>query len=91
METKVILIRHAETENNSRNELDGQSDTVLSDRGIEQAKSLARHLRGEKIDIAYSSVFKRTIITCKTVLKFHNDIPIIEIPEFKEIDHNMWQ
>lgn len=86
MKTKIILIRHAETGSNSRNELDGQMETIVTEKGKEQAKALAKYLKNEKIDVAYSSPHKRAIFTGETVIQDYKNLRLIKIAEFKEMD-----
>jgi phosphoserine phosphatase len=52
---RLIIIRHGETVENKVGIVQGQTNGRLSRLGREQAERLAKRLKDEKIDIAYSS------------------------------------
>jgi len=43
--TRLIFVRHAQTDANAKHYLQGQSDGVLNETGLAQAASIAEHLR----------------------------------------------
>ena len=93
----LYLIRHAESEMNVKNYLvGGQSlDSILTQKGIEQANSLGQRLKKEntKIDFAYSSLAKRAYDTARISLGYLN-YPlekIIQIPELNELSQGNWE
>ena len=47
--TKIIFVRHGETDWNRENRTQGHTDTKLSKEGIEQAKKIAKRLKDEKL------------------------------------------
>lgn len=55
---KVYLVRHGETEGNVGNFYQTE-ETPLTPHGIEQAKKIAKRLRGKGIDLIYSSTHLR--------------------------------
>jgi broad specificity phosphatase PhoE len=73
---RLIIVRHGETPDNLNDISQGQRDTVLTQKGREQAKRLAERLKNEKIDFIYSSDLMRTKQTLQEILKFHNS-PVI--------------
>ena len=52
---ELWLIRHGETNGNREGSIHGQTDSELSDMGIQQAHKLARRLKHETFDGVYSS------------------------------------
>lgn len=69
--TRILLVRHAESEHNRDGILQGQLDIDLSEQGIEQAKQLADHLAAEDIDAVYSSTLKRSRKTADIIAAEH--------------------
>lgn len=65
MKTTVILIRHGETIWNREQRIQGQTDIPLSDKGILEAKALAKRIKEFKVDHVYTSVLKRAIHTAE--------------------------
>jgi len=83
---KIILIRHAESEANSKGIHQGQIvDTGLSEKGKEQARRLAESLKNEKIEAVYSSDLKRAMETAEAVAKSHN-LKVIPDKRLREFD-----
>jgi broad specificity phosphatase PhoE len=67
--TRLILIRHSETDYNLLNRYCGFSNPPLNNKGIWQSKRLAARLRDVNIDKVYSSDLKRAVETAKIVFK----------------------
>jgi len=87
--TRLWLIRHAEVEPRYQNLFGGTIDMNLSERGHEQAKILARYLRGRKFDAVYASPMKRVQQTLAPSLK--NKIPKPAIMKnLHEVDFGDW-
>jgi alpha-ribazole phosphatase len=73
MATRIILIRHAESEDNVSNIIQGQSlGSNLTERGIKQAEASAERLKDENVDAIYSSPTVRTKQTAEIINKYHN-------------------
>ena len=84
--TKVILIRHGETDwNLSRRIQGGNSDTLLNQRGRRQAEGLALRLKPEKIQAIYSSPLQRARDTAQAIARYHQ-LPVEIEPSLKEIE-----
>ena len=60
---KITLVRHAETEWNYDNKMQGTHNIELNDRGIRQAKRLKDKLRDKHFDYCYMSPLIRTVQT----------------------------
>ncbi len=84
--TKVILVRHGETEwNRLRRIQGGNSDTQLNQRGQKQAASLALRLKQEEIQAIYSSSLQRAQDTARAIADYHQLSVGVE-PSLKEIE-----
>lgn len=67
--TRLILIRHGQTDYNLAKRYCGLSDPPLNHKGIEQAKRLAVRLKGLGIDRVYSSALARAYDTAVLIFK----------------------
>lgn len=86
--TRLILIRHGQTDYNSKNRYCGFSDPPLNAQGIWQAKRLADRLKDLKIDKAYSSDLKRAYQTAGIVFR---DISIEKSADFREMNFGIFE
>ena len=78
--SKLIILRHGESEWNKLNLFTGWEDVSLSDRGKIEAKLAAFAIQNLKVDVnhAYTSALKRASKTLEIVLNIlKKDIPII--------------
>lgn len=68
--TKLVLIRHGESEWNKLNLFTGWTDVELSEKGVQEAITGGKLLNeaGFRFDVAYTSTLKRAIHTCWHVL-----------------------
>jgi broad specificity phosphatase PhoE len=76
--TRIILVRHGETEWNVEQRFRGQHDIPLNDTGVAQAKALARRLADEPATAIYSSGLKRAFHTASIIGEPHGLTPIAE-------------
>jgi len=88
--TRLILIRHGETEWNRSLRFQGHRDIPLSEEGRAQARKIAHRLSTEKIDAAYASDLSRALETAKTIAEYHN-LDVKVTPELKEINFGHWE
>lgn len=67
----LVLVRHGESTWNSENRFTGWTDVPLSAHGEKEALEAADMLKEKniKFDVAYTSVLKRAIHTCWSILK----------------------
>ena len=65
---KLYLIRHGESETNSKRMWTGWLDVNLTEKGIEEAKSVSNFLKDVKFDKVYSSDLTRACKTCENAL-----------------------
>ncbi len=69
---KLIVVRHAETVENTKRQIQSHNPGKLSKKGKEQAKKLAQRLSKENIDVIYSSDLGRCKDTLAPLLKLQN-------------------
>ncbi len=86
--TRLILIRHGETDYNLESRYCGFSDVPLNNKGIWQAERLADRLKGVRIDRAYSSDLKRAYQTAKLVFKNNS---IDKLSDFREMNFGLFE
>ena len=90
--TKLIIIRHGETEQNRNNILQGAIDTQLSELGLFQAEKVAQRLKDEKIDVLVSSHLQRAVKTAEAIARQNtyfqeNKDQILVDKAFREISY----
>jgi glucosyl-3-phosphoglycerate phosphatase len=84
---RLLLVRHGETAWNAAGKLQGQEDIPLSDKGIEQSKSLRPFLGRYAIQKVLSSDLQRAFQTAQA-LGFEN--PRLE-PRLREAKLGVWE
>lgn len=83
--SRLLLVRHGETELNSAGRYWGRTDVPLSTVGLRQAERLRDRLATEKIKAVYSSDLRRAALTAETIASRHK-LNVIICPELREID-----
>ena len=81
--SKLVLLRHGESQWNRENRFTGWTDVDLSEAGIAEARAGGRQLKAEgyAFDIAYTSVLKRAIRTLWIAL---DELGQMWLPEVKD-------
>ena len=69
--TTFYLVRHGETEYNVKKIIQGQSDSPLTKKGIEEVKNVAKKLKGIKFDYVFSSDLLRAKRTAEIIALEH--------------------
>jgi alpha-ribazole phosphatase len=87
---RLYLIRHGELEEAAFAKLLGQTDTPLSDRGLEQARNLAEVLSTERLSAVYSSDLQRARVTAQIIAKSSN-LEVKQNTAWREIDMGEWE
>lgn len=82
-QTRIIVIRHGETQWNVDSRIQGHGDSPLTAAGVEQAEALARRLAQEKFEVLISSDLGRAMQTAQRIgaLSRH---PVIPDARFRE-------
>jgi len=65
--SRICLVRHGETDWNTKKRLQGREDTKLNENGIEDAKKCANCLSKGKWDVIISSPLIRAVTTAKII------------------------
>ena len=65
--TLLYLIRHGETDHNSRGRMQGWLDVPLNANGLRQANLLAQRFRGRAIEAIYTSPLMRASVTAQAI------------------------
>ena len=88
--SRVILVRHGETDWNREEIFRGRADPPLNKKGQNQAEAAGRAISAFKVSAVYSSPLNRSLETAKNIAKFHN-LPVKEMEGFIDIDFGKWQ
>jgi len=86
--TKILLIRHGETDWNVEKRSTGRVDIALNALGKEQAVAVAKELKERYPEIRgfYSSDLKRAMETAQTAAKLFNEKSVIAVAALRELD-----
>ena len=87
--THLFLIRHGEVEARYHRVFGGRIDMELSPRGHDQARALARHLRGRQFDAIYASPMRRAQQTLAPLME-QRPRPAMILPALQEVDFGDW-
>ncbi|MCK5322376.1 MAG: histidine phosphatase family protein [Candidatus Aenigmarchaeota archaeon] len=88
--TRLIFVRHGETDWNKRKILQGTSDIELNKNGLEQARKVALRLKSEKIDVIYSSPLKRAYQTACAIAG-EQGIEVIRDDDLREVNYGVFE
>ena len=93
MHTTLYLVRHGETDANVSGIWQGSTDSPLNERGLAQARALARRVAREQLPISviYSSPLRRARQTAEMVAKALGDLPIILDSGLAEYHLGEWE
>ena len=89
METRFLLIRHAQSEWNADGRWQGQADPGLSEEGRAQARALAASLVETPLDVLLASDLDRARQTAEAIGRATGLIPVLD-PRFRELDVGSW-
>ena len=84
--TRVLLIRHGQTEWNRTHRFQGRSDVPLNQTGRAQAHALGVALKDEPIKAMHSSPLIRAMETARLIKAFHEETPLFEEEDLVEMD-----
>lgn len=90
--TRLLFVRHGETEWNEGERIQGQQDVPLNEHGRKQAVALGERLRGTRIDACFASPLKRAKETAQLILQAAGvSLPITPLPELTERGFGAWE
>lgn len=84
--TLFYLVRHGVTQSNIVGRHIGQREEELTEKGKEQAQSLADMLKGEPLNVIYSSPQVRAVATALEIVKNHPTIEVLRDPRLRELE-----
>ncbi|MDP6651497.1 MAG: histidine phosphatase family protein, partial [Gammaproteobacteria bacterium] len=87
---QLHLIRHGQTDWNEERRVQGQSESRLTEMGIQQAQQLGAKLRHLEFDQVYCSSSLRTRQTAEHVFS-HTDHAVEFMDELREIHLGPWE
>jgi broad specificity phosphatase PhoE len=88
--TRLILIRHGETQWNLTGRYQGQADPPLNENGLEQARALPEKLRPFNLELLFTSPLKRAAQTAEVAAEVLK-IPLFYDARLVEIHQGDWQ
>jgi alpha-ribazole phosphatase len=88
--TRLVLIRHGETDWNTEGRYQGHTDVPLNTRGREQAEAMAEALKDWPLQAIYTSDLKRARDTAE-ILAAATGAPMHMDPRLREIDLGEWE
>ncbi|MFH1671128.1 MAG: class I tRNA ligase family protein [Patescibacteria group bacterium] len=87
----ITLVRHGETDWNSKRIIQGHTDTDLNKSGEQQVKESASKLKGKKFDVIISSDLKRASKSAEILSKELNIPHEGKWTELRERKHGEWE
>ena len=88
--SRIVIVRHGETDWNMEGRFQGQIDIPLNENGKDQAKKASEYLKDINFNKAYSSSMMRPFETAQIILGNKN-LKIKKIDELVEISHGLWE
>jgi broad specificity phosphatase PhoE len=83
--TRLVLVRHAETEGALRGRCYGRLDVALSEDGVAQAAALAGALAGLPLRAVYASPLARALETARPIAAARGLVPVVDA-RLRELD-----
>lgn len=87
---KLCIARHGETLWNTENKISGRTDVPLTERGLEQARLLAKNAMGRGIDVIISSPLLRARQTAQAVSDAIG-VPVLTDERIMELDFGIFE
>ena len=88
--TRILLVRHGETDWNATGRIQGHSDTPLNAAGHKQARRVARRLAREPVHALYSSDLARAFQTA-TAIGQALGLTVVTSPRLRERQYGVWE
>lgn len=88
--TRIIFVRHGQTEWNVLGKFQGQTDVKLTPLGLKQAQKAAAWLADEKIAAVYASDLERSMHTAACIAALHN-LKVQPLKQVREIFFGDWE
>jgi alpha-ribazole phosphatase len=91
MTLRILIVRHGESEDNTRGITQGQRQGALSTLGHAQAERLGQRLKNEAITVVYTSDLHRAVQTAEAILRHHSGAEVIRTPFLRERHGGIFQ
>ena len=90
---RMYIVRHGETEWNVKRKFQGQLDSPLTEKGIEEIKNTAEKIKNVNFRQVYTSQLGRAIKSAEIILGKNSQkiSSPIKLPELNEIHFGQWQ
>jgi broad specificity phosphatase PhoE len=88
--TRLILVRHGQTDWNVQGRFQGQADPPLNETGRGQARALAELLAGSGFPAAYASDLQRARETAE-IIAGRAGVPVSIDPRLREVNQGAWE
>jgi broad specificity phosphatase PhoE len=88
-ETRVILVRHGETEWNRVERFRGRTNIELNETGRRQARAVAQRLSGWQIGAIYSSPLGRALQTAQPIAEACG-LEVATLEAITDLDYGVW-
>ena len=88
--TRLVIVRHAQSESNKAKFFAAATNVNLTDYGREQAEKTAQFLADYTFDRAYSSPMVRVLQTAKPIVRGRG-LELEHNPDLREINGGMWE
>ena len=88
--SKLILVKHGQTDWNRENRLQGSLDIPLNEEGKKESEKIASELLKFKIDAIYTGPASCSFSTA-TIIAEHQKLKVRKIKELSEFDQGVWQ
>jgi probable phosphoglycerate mutase len=89
MSTRVLLVRHGDTQASQDGRFTGARDIPLSMEGRVHASELAVRLARYPLDAIYASSMQRARETAEFIARVHG-MEVVPVPELREVNHGVW-
>ena len=90
MNTKIIVVRHAQSTGNLLAEFHGQYRSDITDLGVKQAECTSKFLKDYEIDLAFASDIPRAFHTTQIVAQPHG-IEVVGVEGLREVCAGEWE
>ena len=88
--TRVLAIRHGETDWNVATRIQGQIDIALNSHGMWQAQQVAKALAQDQVHAIYSSDLSRAAVTAQHIAE-HHQLPVRQLPGLRERHYGLFE
>ena len=89
MTTRVLLVRHGDTEASKGDRFTGAQDIPISKDGRVHASELATRLSRYPLDAIFASSMQRAMETAGFIARVHG-FEVIPVPDLREMNHGVW-